>query len=105
MHPRWRHYGDLSSTKLLKLACLYDLFTVPDCAAELLVARRAELTTLIDVRELLEALTPRLNGRHVGYEEYTSAFSANPSAFYPTQPAPTLVQRAKHQVARIIGRV
>jgi hypothetical protein len=115
VHPDWRRYGDLSPTKLLKLACLYELFEVPDCAVELLLAHRETLRGLVDVDELIELLTPPLDGEHVSYAEYVAAFEASPTRFYPPEPEPapepepppppTLVQRAKHLAARALGRV
>jgi hypothetical protein len=116
-HPDWRRYGDLSPTKLLKLACLHELFEVPDCAAELLLEHRAALAELVDVDELLELLTPPLQGDRVTYAEYVAAFEVDPTTFYPgREPAPAaamaatprppaLVARAKRVAARVLGRV
>jgi FkbM family methyltransferase len=85
--PGWARFGELSPAKLLKLACLYELFQVPDCAAELLVARRAELAGLVDVDRMLDLLTPPLDGRRVGYREYVETFAEDPASFYPPDPA------------------
>ena len=117
VHPDWRRFGDLSPTKLLKLACLYELFDVPDCAVELLLAHREALGAIVDVDDLVELLTPPLDGKEVTYDEYVAAFAAAPSRFYPPGPEPepepepapvpepTLVQRLKHFLARAVGRV
>lgn len=112
-HPDWRRFGDLSPTKILKLACLYELFRLPDCAVELLLAHRETLGGIVDVDELLELLTPPLDGEQVSYREYVAAFAAAPSRFYPPapepeqapEPEPTRVQRLKHSLARALGRV
>ena len=113
-HPDWRRFGELSPTKLLKLACLYELFELPDCAVELLLAHRETLAVLVDVDELVDVLTPPLDGARVSYAEYVAAFEAEPTRFYPREPEPdepgapprpTLVQRAKHLAARALGRV
>lgn len=74
---------ELSPTKLLKLACLCELFRSPDVAAEILVVHRAELEPLLDVDRLLDLLTPRLRGKRLGYAEYVAAFAADPTSFYP----------------------
>lgn len=117
VHPDWRRFGDLSATKLLKLACLYELFQLPDCAVELLLTHRGTLGAVADVDELLELLTPPLDGEQVSYAEYVKTFAASPSRFYPpspepelnpepqSEPEPTPVQRLKHLVARALGRV
>lgn len=112
VHPDYVRFGELSPTKLLKLACLYELFLVPDCAAEILLAQRDRLSTLVDVDQMLDLLTPPFQGKTVTYREYLAAFAEDPTQFYPdrwqadapSEPAPTLMQRAKHVVARAIGR-
>lgn len=77
-------WGDeLSATKLLKLACLYELFQAPDSAAELLLRHERTLSELIDVRAALDLLTPPLRGRRVSYAAYIAAFNRDPSALYP----------------------
>jgi FkbM family methyltransferase len=115
-HPDYAQYGDLSATKLLKLASLYELFLAPDCAAEILVTHRERLASLVDVDNLLDTLTPPLDGERLSYREYLAAFEDDPTRFYPhvepelaelpvePEPAPTTVQRAKHLVARALGR-
>ena len=64
-HPAHARFGELSPAKLLKLACLYELFLAPDCAAEILVTHRERLSGLVDVERLLDLLTPPLDGRPV----------------------------------------
>lgn len=116
-HPDVARFGDLSPRKLLKLACLYELFQLPDCAAETLLVHRKRLSSLVDVDRLLDLLTPPLDDQPVSYREYVAAFEKDPTRFYPVpeepeppeeevapQPDPTLVQRAKYRVARAVGR-
>ena len=80
--------GDLAhsypSEKLLKLACLYELFGLPDCAAEMLNVFAPRLETFGDREPLLDALTPPLNGEHVTYREYLQAFLREPRSFLPS---------------------
>jgi FkbM family methyltransferase len=76
---------DLDRMKLLKLACLYELFELPDCAVELLLLHREKLGDVIDVQHALDLLTPRLEGQEVSYEEYVSAFKTDPYRFYPPE--------------------
>lgn len=97
-HPDHVRFGELSETKLLKLACLYELFSVPDCAAEILVAHRERLTKLIDIDCLLDLLTPKLNGRSLGYREYLAAFQHDSTRFGP---APSLAQRGRSILAHL----
>lgn len=75
----------LPPLKLLKLACIEELFELPDCAAELLLTHRERLQELVDVDSLLDLLTPRgPDGRHVPYAEHVARFEEDPRSFYPT---------------------
>lgn len=68
--------------KLIKLACIFELFGLEDCAAELLLKYRALLDAYVDVNACLDLLTPPRNGRK-SYADYTLEFETNPSSFYP----------------------
>lgn len=74
---------ELSPRKLLKLACLQELFCLPDCAAEVLLAFRAQLEPLLDVDEALDLLTPQDDGLPATYPEYVAAFERDPASFFP----------------------
>lgn len=79
-----RHWNfNPDPVKLLKLICLFELFGLPDCAAELALARREDIAPLVDVTWLLDALTPPLMGKTVSYEEYVATFLAEPESFFP----------------------
>jgi len=74
----------LSAPKLLKLCCLYEMFSFQDCAAEIFVRYHDRLSPLVDVQRCLDLLTPPLpNGRQVSYREYIDFFEKDPEAFYP----------------------
>jgi hypothetical protein len=72
--------GALSPTKLLKLACMFELFDLPDCAAEILV-RFGEKIGRNDTAQLLDLLVPRLDGVKLSYKEYLARFNADPRSF------------------------
>ena len=74
---------DYPSDKLLKLACLYELFRLPDCAAEMLNVFTPRLETFGDREPLLDALTPPLLGGRLTYREYLQAFMREPGSFLP----------------------
>jgi hypothetical protein len=78
---------ELSPTKLLKLACLYELFQLPDCAAELVLVHGHRLKPLVDPAMLLNLLTPRLHDVERSYDEYLALFEENPEAFFPARPS------------------
>jgi hypothetical protein len=64
---------ELSPDKLLKLACLFEIFDMPDHAAEILITYRTELENLIDVDENLNILTKEATGKDITYKEYMSS--------------------------------
>jgi len=81
------HWGfDPSPGKLLKLICLFEMFGLPDCAAELTVERRDAISDRVDVTWLLDTLTPLLNGEALSYEDYVARFYSAPEAFFPQGP-------------------
>ena len=74
--------------KLVKLACVYELIGLPDCAAEVLNCFRTRLAAFGDVEELLDALTPPLLGEQLTYREYIAKFEAAPHLFLPSAENP-----------------
>jgi hypothetical protein len=73
----------LSVTKLLKLASLFELFQLSDCAAELIVVHRDRIRELIDPEVLLNLLTPRLRGVERSYRDYLRLFESDVEKFFP----------------------
>jgi hypothetical protein len=75
----------LSLEKIAKLAAVFSAWDVPDAAAELLLARRKNLATLIDVDaglDLLAAQTQTQRRRPLGYRDYMATFEADAPGFY-----------------------
>lgn len=72
----------LSIDKILKLACLYEIFGKPDHSAELLIHYKEILLPKIDVVNLLNILTRQICPKFTKYEDYISAFKKNPKTFY-----------------------
>jgi hypothetical protein len=70
--------------KLIKLACVYELIGLPDCAAEVLNRFGPRLATFGDTEELLDALTPPLFGEKLTYRQYVSKFEDEPHLFLPS---------------------
>jgi len=73
-----------SEAKMLKLACLFELFGLADCAAELLIKYKRRFESLANSERLLDLLTPTLQGSVVGYEKYMKAFRTDPRTFFPS---------------------
>jgi hypothetical protein len=72
----------LTSQKLLKLACLFECFGLPDHAAELIRANAESLLTLCDPQELLNILAQEVDPTVASYPEYIEKFASDPTAFY-----------------------
>jgi hypothetical protein len=77
------HPPEMSTNKLLKLVTIYEIFGLPDCAAELLTVHRERFSGVVDVDVLLNLLTPRFRGRKLSYREYLRRFSEDITSFYP----------------------
>ena len=78
--------GRMTVDRLLNLICLFALFRLPDCAAEIALGFRGKLSPVCDVDHLLDLLAAEAQtGVHspLGYEEYLSRFEARDSMFFP----------------------
>jgi FkbM family methyltransferase len=67
--------------KIVKLACLFEIFGLEDCAAELLLRFRTQIASLLDVDRCLDILTPPVNGQKLSYQRYLEHFERNPTSF------------------------
>ncbi len=74
----------LSPHKVLKLACVFELYGLEDCSAELLQNKRRELESLVDIDHCMDLLTPVLGEEKVGYQEYIRRFERNPRGWFPS---------------------
>lgn len=83
----------LGLEKLAKLAAVLAAWQVPDAAAELLLARRAEFASQFDIDaglDLLAAQTQPQRSRPLTYRDYMATFEADQPGFYrPEGPVPT----------------
>jgi hypothetical protein len=75
---RLMHPFEADQSKLLTLCILFELFGLPDCAAELLVKMQADGEHDLPYAALLDALAPGGN-----YQAYGAGFDADPTRFYP----------------------
>jgi hypothetical protein len=73
----------MTRERALKLACLFELYGLPDCACELIL-RSAEAGFIDDPSPLLDALTPGTHGP-LTYQQYRDRFAADPDAWLPTR--------------------
>jgi FkbM family methyltransferase len=75
-------FTKLTSAQLVKLLMLYDVFGLPDCAAELITELRARGIAIasVDYGHLLDLLTP--GGHH---SQYIESFDRDPREFFPSR--------------------
>jgi hypothetical protein len=75
-----------SVEKLIKLAAIFSLMSLPDCAAEILIAFRARFSGWLAVDRALDLLSAQIQPSvqpPLSYKAYLSAFQADSPDFYP----------------------
>lgn len=89
-HPRYEqlHGYQITRERVLKLAALFDLFELADCAAELLIARPTFTTT--EERGRLLNLLVKSAGFAGTYEAHLERFENDPSAFLLRHQSPSM---------------
>jgi hypothetical protein len=68
----WGHSYDVH--KLIKLACLFELFFLQDCAVELVLRNRPAFEALLPVERCLHLLTPHGNGHARRFADHEREF-------------------------------
>jgi hypothetical protein len=79
---RW---GVLSTEKILKLACLFELYGLFDCSAELLIGCRGEMPDGLPVDGWLDILAEELRPGCGGFARLSRQFEKNPELAYPSK--------------------
>lgn len=74
---------NLTPHKIIKLGCLFEIYGLEDCTAELLCSKRKHIEQLIDVDHCLNLLTPRLKGKKMTFEEYNARFEHHVEDWFP----------------------
>jgi FkbM family methyltransferase len=69
--------------KLIKLACLYEIYGVPDCSAQIL-AQLLEQTGDRFFSTLLDELVSHYRGSRLSYSRFLEYFDADPKRFFPS---------------------
>ena len=75
--------SEFTVEKILKLACLYEIFLVPDCAVELILNCQVRIGARADIAKLLDSLTPSLHGRRLNYRDYLGKVAKKPKTLFP----------------------
>ncbi|MFZ5779783.1 MAG: FkbM family methyltransferase [Pseudomonadota bacterium] len=74
----------LASAQPVKHACLFEIFGLADCAAEMILAHRAAFARWVDPDHLLDLLVPEVKGRRLAYADYVARHRAGDPLFRPT---------------------
>ncbi len=72
----------LDTIKLLKLACLFEFFSLPDHSAELLLQNEKELEQHVEVRPLLDLLAGEVDPSTNSYDEHLHRFTEDPACLF-----------------------
>jgi FkbM family methyltransferase len=70
-------------TKKIKLACLFEIYGLPDCSAQILVQLQ-ELTGDRFFASLLDELVKHYRGSRMSYSRFLEHFDADPKRFFPS---------------------
>jgi Methyltransferase FkbM domain len=84
----------LPAVALAKLAAIFALFDLPDCAAEVVRTFASRFNSLTDPDRLLDDLAASVAGEHTSYMDYMGRFEEDPLMFRPA------VERSARSVAR-----
>ena len=74
----------IHSAKPVKHACLFEIFGLNDCAAEVVLAHREAFARWIEPDRLLDLLVPKVKGRKLDYATYVAGYRAGDRLFRPT---------------------
>jgi len=67
----------------LKTVCIFVMFGLLDCAAEILVNKRYLLEKIIDIDNLLDLITNEAYPEEASYKEFMQKFNDDPSFLFP----------------------
>jgi FkbM family methyltransferase len=88
-HPEYRQLADrLGPDKLLNLICLFAVFNLADCAADIAIQFRDRLSALCDVDHVLDLLAVQAQGtagQGLSYRQFMERFEAQDIMFFPAR--------------------
>jgi len=71
--------ASLTPAQLLEAAALFEIYSLNDCAAELIIEHRDRLEREVNCEELLDLLTSEFRGQKLKYREYMKAYFTDAS--------------------------
>jgi len=95
----------MTVARLLKFAALLELYSLSDCAAELILATRHRLGAAVDCGRLLDLLASGVSDRPISYREYIAAYFApsvaGKSPSVSTAPSTPTVAELQQALAKV----
>jgi hypothetical protein len=91
--------ASLTPAQLLKAASLFEIYSLNDCAAELIIEHRDRLERDVNCEELLDLLTPELRDHKLGYREYMKVYFTDT---WNVSRALSVVKRLARFIARVV---
>lgn len=91
--------------KILKLAVLYEIYCLNDCAAELIFAAREKLAPVVDCERLLNLLASGIAGRELTYQDYVGQFFTPGSELSGTRSSGNARDRDLEQARRELANI
>lgn len=92
----------ITPLNILKLAVLYEIYCLNDCAAELIFAAREKLAPIVDCERLLDLLASGLAGHELHYSDYVRQYFAPESR---RRDLPSTVDRRDGDLDRIRSEI
>ncbi len=99
---------DISISSLLKLCAFLEIYSLNDCAAELIIHYETQLRTKVDCTRMLDLLASETAGRDISYEKYLRdyfAASTNKSPPFIGYPPMTRTQVLRAATSRVLSRL
>ncbi len=84
--------GFWTQTRVLKLACFFELYRLPDCAIELLQVAGSKGILSLEAGPLIDLATPPFRGKRVSYADYVARISCG---LLPSSPLRALLQHTR----------
>lgn len=73
---------EIPTPQIIKMICIQEIYGLYDCAAELLITFRDQLSHTANVDHCLNLLAREM-GPYKTYQEHMHQFKTNPQAFFP----------------------
>jgi FkbM family methyltransferase len=99
------NWGPIDEARIPKLAALYELYGLNDCAAELILKHRAAFDRVLSSQKALDCLATEWWPEAGSYDNLVQKFNADPTAFYPPSPYDTKNSEEEKTIQSVFRQV